>query len=123
MTKILKFKTMKTIIILLISLVFSVKVQAQSSIQTVTIAVKGNCDECKERIENAADIKGVKNSVWDEKKQAITVIYDSKKVTVEQIEQAIAKSGHKTGHVAADAAAYKALPNCCKYESADCKKK
>jgi copper chaperone CopZ len=111
------------ILIILLSLLFSVNIQAQSTIKTATIAVKGNCDECKERIENAADIKGVKNSVWDEKKQAITVIYDSKKVTVEQIEQAIAKSGHKTAHTPADAAAYKALPACCKYESADCKKK
>lgn len=113
---------MKTLI-LFISLIFSMSIQAQTTVKTVTISVKGNCDECKERIENAADIKGVKNSVWDEKKQAITVIYDSKKVTVEQIEQAIARSGHKTAHVPADPAAYKALPACCKYESADCKKK
>lgn len=113
---------MKTLIIIL-GLMFAVKLSAQSTIQTVTVSVKGNCDECKERIENAADIKGVKNAVWDEKKQAITVTYDSKKVSLEQIEKAIAKSGHQTANIAADSGAYKALPECCKYQSTDCKKK
>ncbi len=112
---------MKTIIILFISVLFSVKLQAQ--VVTSTVAVKGNCEECKERIENAADIKGVKNSVWDEKKQAITVTYDSKKVTLGEIEKAIAKSGHETGHEKADLKAYKELPACCKYENGECKKK
>jgi mercuric ion binding protein len=114
---------MKTIITLFIGIIFSLKIQAQSTIVTTTISVKGNCDECKERIENAADIKGVKNSHWDEVKQAITATFDSKKVTAEQIETAIAKSGHKTTHQAADLKAYNGLPACCKYEATDCKKK
>lgn len=114
---------MKTFIIIIISLIFSLKVQAQSTIQTVSFSVKGNCDQCKERIENAADIKGVKNSVWDETKQAITVTYDSKKVTLDKIELSIAKSGHKTEHHEADLKAYKGLPTCCKYESENCHKK
>jgi copper chaperone CopZ len=113
---------MKTIIILL-GLIFSVSLKAQSTVQTVSFSVKGNCDECKERIENAADIKGVKNAVWNEEKQAVTVTFDSKKVTQDQIEKAIAKSGHATQHEKVDPVAYKALPACCKYESADCKKK
>lgn len=112
---------MKTIIILIISVLFSVKLQAQ--VVTSTVAVKGNCEECKERIENAADIKGVKTSSWDEKKQAITVTYDSKKVTLGEIEKAIAKSGHETGHEKADIKAYNGLPACCKYENGECKKK
>jgi copper chaperone CopZ len=113
---------MKTLIIIF-SIICSMNITAQSTIKTTTIAVKGNCDECKERIENAADIKGVKTSNWDEEKQAITVTFDSKKVTADQIETAIAKSGHKTTHQAADLKAYNGLPNCCKYEAADCKKK
>lgn len=113
---------MKTLIII-ISLIFSINIKAQSTIQTTTIAVKGNCDECKERIENAADIKGVKTSNWDEEQQAITVTFDSKKVTIEKIEAAIAKSGHKTTHLEADLKAYNGLPNCCKYQAAGCEKK
>jgi hypothetical protein len=44
-------------------------------------------------------------------------------VTLEQIEKAIAKSGHETGSQKADSAAYNTLPSCCKYQSTDCKKK
>lgn len=114
---------MKTIIIIIISLIFSIKVQAQSTITTSSFSVKGNCDECKERIENAADIKGVKNAVWDEKKQALTVIFDTKKVSLNEIEIAVAKSGHTTANHKADTKAYKSLPECCKYEDGNCEKK
>ena len=114
---------MKTFIIFIIALIFSIKVQAQSTVTTSTVSVKGNCDECKERIENAADIKGVKNAIWNETKQALTVTFDSKKVTLEQIETAIAKSGHKTAHHDADSKAYNGLPKCCKYENENCHKK
>src|ERR1700741_1234924 len=114
---------MKTLIIFIIGLIFSIKVQAQSTITTASFAEKGNCNECKERIENAADIKGVKNAVWDEDKQAVTVTFDTKKVTADQIETAIAKSGHKTAHHEADLKAYDGLPKCCKYQSENCHKK
>jgi copper chaperone CopZ len=114
---------MKTIIILITSLIFSIKIQAQSTIVTSTISVKGNCGECKERIENAADIKGVKNDVWNEDTKILTVTYDTKKVTLEQIEKAIAKAGHETAGQKSDDKAYNALPSCCKYKTEDCKKK
>lgn len=112
---------MKTIIILFISTLFSLTIRAQ--VVTSTVSVKGNCEECKERIENAADIKGVKTSAWDEKKQALTVTYDSKKVSLQQIEKAVALSGHETGHEKADLKAYNGLPACCKYQNGECKKK
>ncbi len=114
---------MKTIIIIFISLIFSVKINAQTTVTTSTISVKGNCGECKERIENAADIKGVKNSNWNKDKKVLTVTFDSKKVTLVQIEEAIAKAGHTTATKTADAKAYKKLPECCKYEQGACKEK
>ena len=114
---------MKTLIIIIIGLIFSIKINAQTTVTTSTISVKGNCEECKERIENAADIKGVKNAVWKEETHILTVTFDSKKVTLEQIEKSIAKSGHETVSQKADATAYNKLPSCCKYQSTDCKKK
>jgi len=113
---------MKTIIIILISFIFSLKIQAQTTIITSTISVKGNCDECKERIENAADIKGVKNATWSEKTHVLSVTYDSKKVSLDQIEKAIAKAGHETSSQKANEVSYKALPSCCQYKTTDCKK-
>lgn len=114
---------MKTLIIIIISLIFSVKINAQTTVTTSTMSVKGNCGECKERIENAADIKGVKTSSWSEKTKVLTVTYDSKKVSLEQIEQAIANAGHEVNKMAANEKAYNALPSCCKYKTEDCKKK
>lgn len=112
---------MKTIITLMIALIFSVKMSAQTTISTTTISVKGNCGECKDRIENAADVKGVKNAVWNEDTKILTVTYDSKKVSLEQIEKAVAKAGHSTVNQKADATGYKNLPTCCKYEQGECK--
>jgi copper chaperone CopZ len=113
---------MKTLLIIL-TIFISLAGKSQTTIKTSTVSVKGNCGECKERIENAADIKGVKNSVWSETTHVLSVTYDSKKVSLEQIEKAIAKAGHETATQKADSAGYKALPSCCKYESTDCKKK
>lgn len=112
---------MKTIIILFIGIIFSLKIQAQTTIITSTVTVKGNCDDCKERIENAADIKGVKTSNWNKDKKVLTVTFDSKKVTLTQIEEAISKAGYATANKAADANSYKKLPDCCKYEQGACK--
>lgn len=114
---------MKTLSILILAIIFSLKINAQTSITTSTISVKGNCGECKDRIENAADIKGVKNAVWNEKTHILSVTYDSKKITLEQIEKAIAKAGHTTSTQKADTTAYKGLPDCCKYENGTCEKK
>lgn len=113
---------MKTNIILFIGIIFSLKIQAQSTITTTTISVKGNCGECKERIENAADIKGVKVCKWDEKTQIATVTYDSAKITLAKIEVAIANAGHETKSAKADDKAYKSLSECCKYKDSECKK-
>jgi copper chaperone CopZ len=108
-------------IILFISLFIALNINAQDkAIKTTTISVKGNCDQCKERIENAADIKGVKLAVWSEKTQALAVTYNTEKVTIEQIEKAIAASGHDAGAIKGTDAGYNKLPSCCKYRDKKC---
>lgn len=114
---------MKTIIILCLSFFFTLKGFSQSSVVTSTLMVKGNCEQCKERIENAADIKGVKNCVWDEKKQTAKITYDSKKTDLLSIEKAIAASGHETPNAKADSKAYAKLPKCCRYNEGACSDK
>lgn len=106
---------MKTLIIVLLSLISFNGSAQDNTIKTSVIPVKGNCEECKKRIENAADIKGVKLAVWNEKTQAITVTYKSDKVTVAQIEQAIADRGYDAGNIKGNPAGYNKLPECCKY--------
>ena len=89
---------------------------SQSSIKTVTFHVSGVCGECKERIENAADIKGVKKCTWDKKTKVATVIIDEKKVTQAEIEKAVAKAGYDTDNEKGDPKAYTKLPDCCHYK-------
>jgi len=88
-----------------------------SGIQTATFTVAGTCDQCKARIENAADIKGVKLCTWDPNTQIAKVTYNASKVSLEQIQKAIAAAGHDAGPIKATDAAYKELPGCCQYHS------
>ena len=112
---------MKSVIPLFLSLFICFSIKAQDkSITTATLIVKGNCGECKKRIENAADIKGVKYSAWDEKNQVMTVTYRTDKVTLNEIENAIAAKGHDTQHVPASSDAYGKLPSCCRYRDKKC---
>lgn len=110
-----------SLIIAIILIAF--KFKAQTGVITHTISVKGNCEECKERIENAADIKGVKICKWDANTHVATVTFDSSKTTLETIEKAIAKAGYETASQKADPKAYAKLPKCCKYNDGVCEDK
>ncbi len=107
-------------IFLVIGLLISVYSYSQNTIKTETFAVKGNCDMCQTRIENAADIKGVKICKWDIDKKVATVTYNTSKTTLEQIQKAIAAKGYDAGDIKGDDAAYKKLPNCCQYKDHAC---
>lgn len=111
---------MKTLFLAL-GLFLSTILSAQS-VKTITLSVAGNCGECKERIENAADIKGVKICTWDSKTKVAKITYDPSKTTPEAIELAIAAAGHDTAGKKATADAYKKLPNCCRYRDGKCEK-
>jgi copper chaperone CopZ len=82
--------------------------------------VRGNCEECKANIENAADVKGVKILTWDQKTKVATVTFSPDKITLVQIQEAIAKRGYDAGTIKGSDKAYKALPKCCKYRDQAC---
>lgn len=96
--------------------------EKSKEVVTAVFNVKGNCDECKKRIENAVDIKGVKLANWDEKAQALTVTYRADKVSEQEIKQAILKSGHDVENEKAADAVYNKLPDCCKFRDKKCVK-
>ncbi len=89
---------------------------SEENLKTVTINVSGNCGMCKSRIERTALATGaITSAEWDSDSQGLTVDYDASKMTVRDIEAAIAKVGHDTENVKADDDTYKSLPPCCKY--------
>lgn len=112
------------IIIMTISLfgsssVFAQKVQNNKSVVSDTIHVHGVCDMCKDRIENAALIKGVKKATWDKKTHELVVFYKPSIVSIDKIEHEIAHAGHDTEHLKADEKVYNSLPECCAYRSGE----
>lgn len=93
--------------------------QAQNPEESKTVVVKfkveGVCGMCKERIEEAAFVKGVKYAQWDQKTEILEVVYRTDKTTEMDIHNSIAKAGHSTEKVKAKPEDYNKLPECCKY--------
>ena len=93
-------------------------VQAQKSkktIETIEFEVSGVCNSCKNRIENAALIKGVKSATWNKYTQLLIVSSRADKLKLEEIYNAVASCGHDTKHQKASDEAYRKLPKCCRY--------
>ncbi|OAV63289.1 Copper chaperone CopZ [Bacteroidales bacterium Barb4] len=85
-----------------------------------TMLVQGLCEMCKDRIESAArTIAGVSSAKWDMETKQLHLHYDSGKTALEAISKALAQAGHDTDRDKASAAAYDALPDCCKYRGND----
>jgi hypothetical protein len=59
-------------------------------------------------------------ATWSETTKVLTVTYNADKVTLEQIENAIAAKGHAADSVKGNEASYKKLPSCCKYRTTKC---
>lgn len=85
------------------------------STETKTIKVEGACGMCKKRIENAAYIPGVKRADWDRSAKELTIVYNSKKTSLNQVEKSVAAAGHDAGQEKASKENYEKLPDCCAY--------
>lgn len=81
----------------------------------VTFKIKGNCDMCKETIENSLKVEGVKNAEWDVDSKIITVAFDSTKISLDQMEKNVAAVGYDNEKYKGDNNAYIDLPDCCQY--------
>jgi copper chaperone CopZ len=108
-------KTLSTLMITLIMMV-SAKTNAQDATTAeLNVKTSATCDMCKETIEkNLAFEKGIKKSVLDVETKVLTVTYNPKKITPEQIRKAVSKIGYDADDVPADPKSYKKLDECCK---------
>lgn len=79
--------------------------------------VKGTCDMCTNRIENAASsVKGISNVSYNLEEQTLSFKLNPKKATIVQLEQALAAVGHDTENLKASDDVYHNLHSCCKYD-------
>ena len=92
---------------------------SNKTVLTDSVSVEGVCGMCKDRIENAALIKGVKKVEWNKKTHYLVVIYKPAKVSLEDVQKEVAKVGHDTGKFIADDKVYNTLPHCCHYRSGE----
>lgn len=104
---------MKKILLLLIIPLFS---YSQSKSLKVNFPVNGVCKMCKERIEKVSlNLKGVKYADWNLNSSNLSIIFNMKKVTIDEIKNKIAESGHDNGDYISSLESYNKLPDCCKY--------
>jgi mercuric ion binding protein len=84
--------------------------------KTDTIKVWGNCESCKEHIEDAAKEAGATTAEWNKTTKLLVVSYDASKTTNMKIQANIAKVGYDTQDVKGKDGAYKQLDKCCQYK-------
>lgn len=108
-------KTLQIIAILIFAGIFSHAEARDKKIVNDTLQVKGVCSMCKDRIENAALIKGVKLAEWNKETKVLKLVYRSDKTNKKAITKAILETGYDVGKQKADSEAYAKLPDCCKY--------
>jgi periplasmic mercuric ion binding protein len=115
-------KTLRFLLIIVVLAAVSGTLSAQGTSKatgaqtTQTFKVWGNCDMCKERIENTVKAEGAISASWDVKTKMLTVAFDPAKTSVDALDKKLAAVGHDTEKYKADDKAYAALPMCCKYE-------
>lgn len=111
-------KTFQSLIALaLLATLFQSAAFAQSKepkVKTAEIKTSAQCDDCKERIEEAmAFTKGVKSAELDVETAILTVTYKTKKTGLNEIRKAVSEVGYQADDLPANSEAYKNLPECC----------
>ena len=96
-------------------LVLFFTIDSISQTKSEVIFVDGVCGMCEKRIEsNCLATKGIKLADWNKDNRMLKVIFNEKKISLEQIHKKIASSGHDTKLEIAPDEAYNNLM-CCKY--------
>ena len=111
---------MKKIIIIIVFAItgFSVQAQQKNKNAKYDIAVNGNCEQCKKRIEKAAfTVPGVKSANWNIDDHILHLILNEQKNSIIDVKKAVAKAGHDTDEVIATSEDYENLHSCCKYRT------
>lgn len=101
-------------IIYIFLLLLSVGLSAQE--KTTTLKVSGNCDMCKERIENAVKELPSAHGNWVAETQTLTVTFSEEKTSLDAIAKNIAKVGHDNELYKAKDSVYEDLASCCLYD-------
>lgn len=107
-------KSIVKYIALVVALVaFALPANAQKKKQEIKFTIYGNCNMCKENIEDALDAKGIVFAEWDKETKIATVVYKTSKITEDEIHKLVSDAGYSTDKVKANKEAYDGLDKCC----------
>lgn len=98
----------------MITLLLTVSQLVQAKSVVKEIKVKGQCGECKDRIEKALDLPGISFATWNVDSKVLTIRFNNSRFTIDQIHKIISDLGYATGEVEANKTAEDALPKCCR---------
>ena len=90
-------------------------ISQSDKIKKIKFQVNGVCEMCKNRIETALDIKGIRLADWNIKTKFCRVKFNSEVISENKIHQLIAKLGHDTSKCKATDEDYNNLYYCCHY--------
>jgi outer membrane receptor for ferrienterochelin and colicins len=100
-------------ILLFYSMILSAQIRNQI---TENFTVKGNCGECKERIEAAVNQENVAEGKYNIDSQILALTYNKLLTSPEKVLQKVAAVGHDNQLFQAEDVVYNALPACCMYD-------
>ena len=87
-----------------------------SQTKSQMIFVDGVCGMCEKRIEsNCLATKGIKMADWNKENRMLKIIFNEKKISLDEIHKKVASIGHDTKLETAPDEAYNNLDMCCKY--------
>ena len=92
------------------------KTSVKNGIAESKFTVWGNCGMCKQTIEKSLKKEGIQKADWDIDAKIMTISYDTSKVSLKTIQQAIADVGYDNVNIKGNDAAYAKLHECCQYE-------
>ena len=107
---------MKKLFLIAIMAIMGFGAVAQSATKaTVVIQTNGVCETCEELFsKNVPYFKGVTDYSYEAATSKMTVTYNPKKTTPDEIRKGISKLGYDADNIKADAAARAKLPACCR---------
>lgn len=89
--------------------------KTQATDTVISFKVFGVCEMCKDRIEKAVKIKGVRSGIWDMETGQLSLVYNPTQVSLAKIENRIVAAGHDIENKKSVISVYEALPKCCHY--------
>lgn len=107
---------MKSILSILVLFFFVGMANAQEArVATATIQTSAECGSCKKRIEDKLNYtSGVKFAELNLVDKKVTVKFNPKKISLDEIRKIISETGYDADRIPANPKSVKELPACCK---------